>query len=264
MAAEILDGRYELEELLGFGGSSSVYRATDRVLERLVAVKVLAERFSQDRDFVARFQLEAEAAASVQHPNIVPIFDRGVDQGRSYIVMAYVAGVSLEEHMSRGSVSQEEAFDVILQAAEALDFIHGHGLVHRDVKPANLIVDRDDRRPSGVKVSVSDFGVAHVPRGIADFRGVVGTKGYLCPEAWRGEEATPGFDVYALAVVAHKLILGGFPVRTRHGGIEVSRDAAVSAGVVEALERGLQDEPDQRATSCGELAEKLRDAIVLD
>lgn len=262
MATEILDGRYELEERLGFGGSSSVYRATDRILERHVAVKVLAEHLSPDRAFVARFSFEAEAAA-LQHPNIVPIFDRGEDEGRFYIVMAYVAGISLEEHMSREPLSPKEALDVIGQAAAGLDFIHGHGLVHRDVKPANLIVDRDDQRPSGLRVSVSDFGVAHLPQRNAEFEGIAGTKGYLCPEAWRGEEATPQFDVYALTVVAHKLILGGYPVRNRHGGIQVDPGTSVPFSAIEALEHGLQDEPNQRTASCGELAEKLRAAMGL-
>jgi serine/threonine protein kinase len=262
VATEILGGRYELEERLGFGGSSSVYRGIDRILERPVAIKILAEWHSQDVDFVSRFSREAEVAASLQHPNIIPIFDRGMDEGRSYIVMAYIAGISLEELVSREPLSPQEALEVISQAAAGLDFIHRHDLVHRDVKPANLIVDRDDQRPSELAVRVSDFGVVHLPTHNANFDGIAGTKGYLCPEAWRGEEATPQFDVYALAVVAHKLLLGGYPVRTRHGGIQVDPQISVPVGVIEALEHGLQDEPDQRTASCGEVAKEIRAALI--
>jgi serine/threonine-protein kinase len=263
MTPETLNSRYQLEEHLGSGASSNVYRAKDWILERSVAVKVLAEHLSDDMAFVERFKREALAVAALIHPNIVQIYDVGVDEGRHYLVMAYVEGSSLEALIAQGSIESEQAVDLIAQAAAGLDHIHARGFIHRDVKPANMIVRPDPEQSSGLHVNVSDFGIAHHSMQPEVAGETAGTRGYLCPEAWRGEEATAQFDVYALAVVAHQLLVGDYPVRTRTGTLATDSKHALSREMLHALEHGLHDEPEQRARGCGEFALGLREAAIM-
>jgi len=155
MEAGTLSGRYETAERLGSGGMSNVYKATDRILERTVAVKILAEHLSDDERFVARFRREALAVARLIHPNIVQVYDTGKDDGRHYIVMEYVSGRSGAQILQRhGPVGPEIAAEIGIQACAGLDYAHRRGIIHRDVKPGNLMVNTD-----GV-VKLADFGIA--------------------------------------------------------------------------------------------------------
>ena len=185
-----------------------VYRATDSSLGRVVAVKVLAERHSRDPDVRARFTREALAAARLSgEPYIITVFDVGEHHGRPFIVMEYVEGGTVHDRLRSRRVPSEQSLDWLEQAGEALDAAHRHGVVHRDVKPANLLLDRD-----GV-VRVSDFGVASAA-GLDTLTlpgTVLGTAGYLAPEQARGETATSASDRYALAVVAFELLTGRRP-----------------------------------------------------
>ena len=141
----MIAGRYELEELVGTGGMSSVYRADDRQLERPVALKLLHERLGADDEHVTRFRHEAESVARLSHPNIVPVMDRGVDNGRQYIVFEYVDGESLRQLLDRdGPLGVRRALEIAIAVADGLAFAHGHGIVHRDVKPQNVFGNSAD------------------------------------------------------------------------------------------------------------------------
>ena len=203
-------GRYRLEGRLGFGGMSTVHLALDLRLERQVAVKLLAEHLADDPTFVSRFQREAQAAARLVHPNIVQIFDSGLDgpTGRHFIVMEYIEGSSCAEILrDDGWVEVEEAVSIIEQACEGLDYAHRHGVVHRDVKPGNLLRAREG------EVKLADFGIAKATEqsSITQVGSVLGTAAYLAPEQARGEEAGPRADLYALGVVTYQLISGRLP-----------------------------------------------------
>jgi serine/threonine protein kinase len=214
MEAGTLSGRYETAERLGSGGMSNVYKATDRILERQVAVKILAEHLSDDERFVARFRREALAVARLIHPNIVQVYDSGVDDGRHYIVMEYVAGRSGAQILQRyGPVGAETAAEIGIQACAGLDYAHRRGIIHRDVKPGNLMITGGPVGGGDTVVKLTDFGIARAieQTRITQVGSVVGTAAYLSPEQVRGDEATPGTDVYALGVVLYQFLTGRLP-----------------------------------------------------
>ena len=214
MEAGTLSGRYETGERLGSVGMSNVYKATDRILERTVAVKILAEHLSDDERFVARFRREALAVAKLIHPNIVQVYDTGVDEGRHYIVMEYVAGRSGAQILQRhGPVKPATAADIGIQACAGLDYAHRRGIIHRDVKPGNLMIVGGPVGGGEMVVKLTDFGIARAieQTRITQVGSVVGTAAYLSPEQVRGEEATPATDVYALGVVLYQFLTGRLP-----------------------------------------------------
>ena len=189
---------------------STVHLAMDLRLERQVAVKLLAEHLADDPAFVSRFQREAQAAARLIHPNIVQVFDSGRDEGSGqyFIVMEYIEGQSCAEILrDDGWVEVDEALSIIEQACEGLDYAHRHGVVHRDVKPGNLLRSREG------EVKLADFGIAKATEqsSITQVGSVLGTAAYLAPEQARGEEAGPSADLYALGVVTYQLISGRLP-----------------------------------------------------
>jgi serine/threonine-protein kinase len=210
MSAVAIAERYRLEGRLGFGGMSTVHVATDLRLERRVAVKLLAEHLAEDPTFVSRFQREAQAAARLVHPNIVQVFDSGQDEsaGQYFIVMEYIEGASCAEILRDQSwIEVDEAIAIIDQACEGLHYAHRHGVVHRDVKPGNLLRAREG------EVKLADFGIAKATEqsSITQVGSVLGTAAYLAPEQARGEEAGPRADLYALGVVTYQLISGRLP-----------------------------------------------------
>jgi serine/threonine-protein kinase len=214
MEAGTLSGRYETGDKLGSGGMSNVYKATDRILERTVAVKILAEHLSDDERFVARFRREALAVAKLIHPNIVQVYDTGVDDGRHYIVMEYVEGRSGAQILQRhGPVDADTAAELGIQSCAGLDYAHRRGIIHRDVKPGNLMVFGGPVGGGEMTVKLTDFGIARAieQTRITQVGSVVGTAAYLAPEQVRGEEATPATDVYALGVVLYQFLTGRLP-----------------------------------------------------
>ena len=266
-----LPKRYQHPELIARGGMGEVYRAEDADLARVVAVKLLSGRFADNDAIRGRFTREALAVARLSHaPSTVTIFDVGEHGGRPYIVMEYLPGGSLADRLEReGAQPVGRSLDWLDQAAAALDAAHAHGIVHRDVKPANLLLDGDER------IKVADFGVASAADlgSFTEAGTVLGTAGYLAPEQARGERATPASDRYALAVVAFELLTGKRPFERESSTAEAI--AHVSAPIPPAsasnpklppvlddvLARGLAKEPEHRFSSAAELVGALRDAL---
>jgi eukaryotic-like serine/threonine-protein kinase len=208
MVAGTIDSRYRLERLLGRGGMASVHLARDTELDRPVALKLLAESLGGDESLRRRFVREARLAARLSHPNVVSVFDAGEDGGRPYIVMEYVDGENLAELLTRGGpIPPDEARGLALQAAQGLAHAHAAGLVHRDVKPQNLILRRDGT------LKIADFGIARAAEATALTQAgtVLGTAAYLSPEQALGEEVSPATDVYSLGVVLYELLAGRTP-----------------------------------------------------
>ncbi len=209
LAGTVLGGRYELTELAGNGGYCEVWRARDAVLSRPVAVKLLHPGYARKAEALTRFEAEARHAGALSHPNIARVYDYGkpADGQPPYLVMELADGPSLEDVLASGPLDARQSMDVIAQAAAGLQAAHDAGLIHRDVKPANLLL------ASGGTVKITDFGIAHAVGSAAITPGgeMMGTPGYHAPEQVAGERLTPASDLYALGVVAYECLAGTAP-----------------------------------------------------
>jgi serine/threonine protein kinase len=265
-----IDGRYEIERTLGRGGMATVFLARDETLQRLVALKVLAQDLSGDGAFRERFLREARLAARLAHPNVVRVFDAGETNGRPYIVMEYVPGETVADVLEpRGRLSPAEAVDIAAQACAGLHHAHEHGLVHRDVKPQNLLL-RDDGC-----VKLADLGIARAAESThLTMRGtILGTAAYLSPEQAAGEEVTPAADVYAVGAVLYELLTGRPPyefsslaeLSAKQGAGEIVPPRDLQPSVPDRLEavlmRCLARDPRFRPASAAELGADLRAAL---
>ena len=267
-SGDLIADRYELEELVGTGGMSTVFRAHDRQLERRVAIKILHEHYAGDPEYLERFRREARAVAQLSHPNIVTVIDRGDDEGRQYIVFEHVEGENLKELVQReGSLPVRQALELALAVADGLAFAHDHGLVHRDVKPQNVLLSNEG------EVKVTDFGIArslHVEHGVTLTGTVLGTGEYLAPEQAGGKPVSPATDVYSLGVVLWELLAGDVPfagenfvaVALRHvneppPGLR-DRRPDVSPRLEAAVDRALAKDPARRFSSMAAFAKELR------
>jgi len=262
-------GRYRLERRLGAGGMSTVFLALDTVLERRVAVKLLAEHLAEDEAFVARFRREALSAAKLQHPNIVQVFDSGrdPDSERHFIVMEFVEGPScadlIREHKE---LDVDLAVRYVVDACQGLDYAHRAGVIHRDVKPGNLLISNE----SGT-LKLADFGIAKAAEQtrITQVGSVLGTAAYLSPEQARGEEAGPASDIYSLGVCAYQFLAGRLPheygslteLALKQQNDTVNPILPARADVPDALDRAirvaLHVDPAQRYSSALEMAEAV-------
>jgi serine/threonine-protein kinase len=267
VVGELIAERYELEELVGTGGMSSVYRAHDRLLERDVALKVLHEQFAADTDYVERFRREARSVAQLSHPNIVTVIDRGDEGERQFIVFEYVAGENLKSLIEReGPLPEDQAVRLTLQIARALGFAHEHGLVHRDVKPQNVLLNGDGQ------AKVTDFGIARsldVKGGLTQTGTVLGTSDYIAPEQARGSRVDAQSDIYSLGAVLYELLTGEVPfpgdnfvaVAMRH--INEPRPSVrehrpdVSPRLDAAIRRAMAKEPRDRFGSMNDFCAEL-------
>src|SRR5713226_196381 len=203
----LFDGRYRILRKLGTGGMANVYLAEDEVLGRRVAIKILNDRHAGDDQFVERFRREAKNAASLSHPNIVSIYDRGEAEGTYYIAMEYLDGRSLKELIvARGPAPIHLAVDYARQILAAIRFAHRHGIVHRDIKPHNVLVDGEGR------LKVTDFGIARAGASqMTEAGSIIGTAQYLSPEQARGTAVDQRSDLYSLGVVLYELLTGTLP-----------------------------------------------------
>ena len=269
---QLFADRYRLDRRLGVGGMATVQLAFDTRLERYVAVKLLAEHLAEDSSFVSRFKREALAAARLVHPNIVQVFDFGSDRhsSRQFIVMEFVDGHSCAELLrDRGPMPPRSAVDVLTQACRGLDYAHRNGVVHRDVKPGNLLVNTD-----GV-VKLADFGIAKAAEqsDITKVGSVLGTAAYLSPEQARGEPAGPVSDLYALGVVSFQLMAGRLPyeaasltdlARLQESGPPPRLDdhvRDVPPALAAAVARALERDPERRYADAAEMEDALRDGL---
>jgi serine/threonine protein kinase len=266
VVGETIGERYEIEELVGHGGMSSVYKARDSLLERHVALKILHEQYSADEDFVERFKREARSVAQLQHPNIVTVIDRGEEDGRQFIVFEYIDGENLKEHVVRkGRLDVREALEIALEVARGLAFAHDQGLVHRDVKPQNILLNGDGR------AKVTDFGIARSVDvdGMTQTGTILGTSNYIAPEQASGQRVDAHSDVYALGVVLYELLTGELPfpgetfvaVAMKHmhepapNLLDVRGD--VPLRVAAAADRALEKDPEQRFPTMDAFAAEL-------
>jgi serine/threonine-protein kinase len=270
--ATLIAGRYELGERLGYGGMSTVQVAMDRVLERQVAVKLLAEHLAEDSQFISRFKREALAAARLVHPNIVQVFDFGLDEanGRHYIVMEYIRGRSGAEILRQETrLGVADTLELVDGACRGLAHAHRMGVVHRDVKPGNILRSDDGA------VKLADFGIAKAMAGgtsqITQAGSVLGTAAYLAPEQASGAQVGPSADLYGLGVVAYQLLAGRLPydaasltelalMQQREYPARLDEIAPeVPAALAIAVQRALSLEPEQRHASAEEMRCALQD-----
>jgi eukaryotic-like serine/threonine-protein kinase len=262
-------GRYRIERRLGAGGMSTVFQATDSVLERSVAVKLLAEHLAEDEAFVARFRREALSAARLQHPNVVQVFDSGQDpeSARHYIVMEYVEGPSCADLLrERKLLELDETVHIMRDACHGLDYAHRAGVVHRDVKPGNLLIAEAMRT-----TKLADFGIAKAAEQtrITQVGSVLGTAAYLSPEQARGDEAGPPSDIYSLGVCAYQFLAGRLPheyssltelaLKQQQDAVQPITDfrPEVPVELDEAIRLSLERDPGSRYRSALEMAEAL-------
>ncbi|MGZ6727573.1 MAG: protein kinase domain-containing protein [Gaiellaceae bacterium] len=266
MGALTVGGRYRIERPLGHGGMASVYLGRDTELERPVAIKLLAENLAGDDEFRRRFVREARLAARLSDPNIVSVYDAGENDGRPYIVMEHVDGETFAELLARrGRLAPDEASELAAQAASGLAHAHQAGLVHRDIKPQNLILRRDGT------VKIADFGIARAAEttSITMAGTVLGTAAYLAPEQAMGEEVTAAADVYSLGAVLYELLTGRPPfefetladLADQQGRMQITPVRELAPEVPPELEdvvmRCLARNPAYRPASAGELARLL-------
>jgi eukaryotic-like serine/threonine-protein kinase len=249
----VVDERYRLERKIGAGGMADVWLADDTELDRRVAVKILHDRFAQDKEFVQRFQREAQSAAGLQHPNVVGIFDRGAFRDTYFIAMEYVDGPSLKD-LVKGGMGIQEAISFIRQVLNAARFAHRKGIVHRDLKPQNVLIDDEGR------ARVADFGIARAGENsdITATGSVMGTAQYISPEQAQGKETTPRSDIYSIGVMLYEALTGRVPfegesavaVALKQVSEAPRRPSAINPNIPPALDavvmRALAKDPDAR------------------
>ena len=262
-------GQYELLDLVGKGGMATVYRARQQSIGRVVAVKVLPAAFMHEETFLKRFQREVQAIALMQHPRVLPVHDYGEDRGIPYIVMAYIDGGSLAQRIKEeGPLPLPDVVRLIEQIAEGLDYAHEQGVIHRDFKPSNVLLD------SRGNPYLADFGIAKVSQETAQLTGsgIVGTPFYMAPEMFSGDAPSTSVDIYALGVTLYQMLSGELPYKGdtpvqlmyAHLNQPVPDICAVRAdaprAVQQVLERAMAKDPADRYQSAGDLAAALRQA----
>jgi serine/threonine-protein kinase len=253
---KLLAGRYRLDQLIATGGFAEVWRAFDKELQRIIAVKIPKRSFVGSSE---SFLAEARRVARLKHPAILPVYDIGLEGDDCFFVSEYVEGGSLADRLVKGPLSPDQACRWITSIAEALNYAHASGVIHRDVKPANILIDAHDR------ALLTDFGIAQSSMKTGEFTSSIGTLRYMAPEQLNGQAAVPQSDIYSLAVVLHEALAGKPPysssdpntLRREIGtGATISRD--IPQRLVPVLRKALNKDPGQRFSSAAEFASALR------
>jgi tRNA A-37 threonylcarbamoyl transferase component Bud32 len=273
MIGTLLSGRYRLEAKLGSGGMSTVYLARDQTLDRQVAVKVMHREMSEQADQLERFRQEARAVAKLSHPNVVSVIDAGEDGGHPYIVFEYVEGETLKQRIARdGALEPQEAIAYAIEIARGLSVAHARKMVHRDIKPQNILIDAEGR------AKLTDFGISRQLEqdGMTATGRVLGTTDYVAPEQAMGRSVDQRSDVYSLGVVLYEMLVGQVPfaadsqvgVAMKHVNEELPdvqrRRPEVSAAVALVVERSTAKEPGERYQHVGEMIDDLSTALEVE
>jgi tRNA A-37 threonylcarbamoyl transferase component Bud32 len=273
MIGTVLSGRYKLEAKLGSGGMSTVYLANDATLDRAVAVKVMHREMSEQPDQLQRFRQEARAVAKLSHPNVVAVIDAGEDGGHPYIVFEYVEGETLKQRIARvGALDPQEALAYAIEIARGLTVAHARQMVHRDIKPQNVLIDAEGR------AKLTDFGISRQLEqdGMTATGRVLGTTDYVAPEQAMGHGVDPRSDVYSLGVVLYEMLIGQVPfhadsqvgVAMKHVNEELpdvqQRRPEVSAAAALVVERATAKDPAERYQQVGEMIDDLSTALEVE
>jgi eukaryotic-like serine/threonine-protein kinase len=273
MIGTVLSGRYRLEAKLGSGGMSTVYLAKDETLDRPVAVKLMHREMSEQPDQLERFRQEARSVAKISHPNVVSVIDAGEDHGYPYIVFEYVEGETLKQRISRiGALDIQESIAYAIEIARGLTIAHARNLVHRDIKPQNVLIDDEGR------AKLTDFGISRQLEqdGMTATGRVLGTTDYVAPEQAMGQAVDPRSDVYSLGVVLYEMLVGQVPfhadsqvgVAMKHVNEDLPdvqrRRPEVSAAVALVVERSTAKDPAQRYQDVGEMIDDLSTALEVE
>ncbi|MEX0973487.1 MAG: protein kinase [Solirubrobacterales bacterium] len=273
MIGTVLSGRYRLEAKLGSGGMSTVYLASDETLDRPVAVKVMHREMSEQEDQLQRFRQEARAVAKLTHPNVVAVIDAGEDGGHPYIVFEYVKGETLKQRIGRvGALDTQEAIAYAIEVARGLSVAHARNMVHRDIKPQNVLIDEEGR------AKLTDFGISRQLEqdGVTATGRVLGTTDYVAPEQAMGKGVDPRSDLYSLGVVLYEMLIGQVPfhaesqvgVAMKHVNEELPdvqrRRPEVSAAAALVVERATAKNPDERYQSVAEMVDDLETALEVE
>jgi serine/threonine-protein kinase len=273
MIGTVLSGRYRLEAKLGSGGMSTVYLARDQTLDRPVAVKVMHREMSEQADQLERFRQEARSVAKFSHPNVVSVIDAGEDGGHPYIVFEYVEGETLKQRISRnGALDPQEAIAYAIEIARGLSVAHARNMVHRDIKPQNILIDAEGR------AKLTDFGISRQLEqdGMTATGRVLGTTDYVAPEQAMGRKVDPRTDIYSLGVVLYEMLIGQVPfaadsqvgVAMKHVNEELPdvqrRRPDVSAAVALVVERSTAKDPAERYQQVSEMIDDLSTALEVE
>lgn len=273
MIGTVLSGRYRLEAKLGSGGMSTVYLARDQTLDRPVAVKVMHREMSEQPDQLERFRQEARSVAKFSHPNVVSVIDAGEDGGHPYIVFEYIEGETLKQRISRnGALDPQEAIAYAIEIARGLSVAHARNMVHRDIKPQNILIDAEGR------AKLTDFGISRQLEqdGMTATGRVLGTTDYVAPEQAMGRKVDPRTDIYSLGVVLYEMLIGQVPfaadsqvgVAMKHVNEELPdvqrRRPEVSAAVALVVERATAKDPAERYQRVGEMIDDLSTALEVE
>ena len=265
----IVGDRYEIVSKVGSGGMADVYKAKDHKLNRFVAMKVMKPEFSSDTNFISKFQREAQAAAGLAHPNVVNVFDVGEDQGVNYIVMELVEGITLKEYISKkGKLTVKEATSIAIQVAMGLEAAHNRNIVHRDIKPQNIIISTDG------KVKVTDFGIARAASSNTISTNAMGSVHYSSPEQVRGGYSDYKSDIYSLGITMYEMVTGMVPfdgdttvaIAIKHLQEEMIPPSEITPDLPHSLEEIImkctQKSPDRRYSTLAELINDLKHSLI--
>jgi serine/threonine-protein kinase len=273
MIGTVLSGRYKLEAKLGSGGMSTVYLAKDATLDRAVAVKVMHREMSEQADQLERFRQEARAVAKLSHPNVVAVIDAGEDGGHPYIVFEYVEGETLKQRIARvGALDTQEALAYAIEIARGLTVAHARNMVHRDIKPQNVLIDAEGR------AKLTDFGISRQLEqdGMTATGRVLGTTDYVAPEQAMGHPVDIRSDIYSLGVVLYEMLIGQVPfhadsqvgVAMKHVNEDLpdvqQRRPEVSAAAALVVERSTAKDPEERYQEVGEMIDDLSTALEVE
>ncbi len=269
MTDKVFGQRYKILEKIGSGGMANVYKGEDSVLNRVVAIKILHEQFSSDQSFIARFKQEAQSAANLTHPNVVSIFDWGKEDNSHYIVMEYLKGQNLKDYISdAGHLTWQETIDIGSKVSNALGFAHKNDVIHRDIKPHNIVLTRDG------SVKVTDFGIARAGASTMTQTGaILGTAHYISPEQAKGQTADARSDLYSLGIVMYEMLAGQPPyggdnpvgIAMKHVQEPVPSITDVNPNVPDSLvsiiNKALAKEPEERYQAASDLKQDLDAAM---